>query len=164
MTLLQKSLFSCLGIASLLAIGSAHLNLEGKSQLLPASAQVLQAPATETPSELYDQAPGEVLTEVELYFGLSKPDGKTVSVTEWQTFVNREITPRFKDGFTVLSAYGQYQDSSGRLVRENTHVVVLIYQNSPQKETDVKAIIDTYKRSFKQESVLRTTSLVKAAF
>lgn len=126
--------------------------------------QMPQAPASEVPEAESLQAPGEVLTETALYFGLSKPGGGTVSQTEWQNFIDREITPRFKDGLTVLSAYGQYQYSSGRLVKENIRVVVLIYPSSPAKERDIKAIIDTYKQVFQQESVLRTTSLVKAAF
>jgi hypothetical protein len=63
-----------------------------------------------------------------------------------------------------LSGYGQYQATSGRLARENTKVVVLFYQNSPQKEIDIQTIINTYKQTFGQESVLRKTSLVKAAF
>lgn len=133
------------------------------SQVLQAPARV-PPPANDVSGAFSAQAPGEVLTEVELYFGLSKPGGGAVSETEWQNFVDREITPRFKDGLTVLSAYGQYQGSSRRLVKENVRVVVLIYRNIPQKEMDIKAIINAYKQGFQQESVLRTTSLVKAAF
>ncbi|QYO64089.1 DUF3574 domain-containing protein [Leptolyngbya sp. 7M] len=109
------------------------------------------------------QAPGAVLTEVSLYFGLAKPGG-VISEAEWQAFLAREVTPRFKEGLTVLDAYGQYLDSSGTLIRENTKLVILIYANSPEKEAEIQAIMDTYKQTFQQESVLRTTSLIKAAF
>ncbi len=126
--------------------------------------QIPQAPANKVSGTENLQAPGDVLTETALYFGLSKPNGGNVSETEWQDFVDREITPRFKDGLTILSAYGQYQDSSGKLVKEKVRVVVLIYPSSSEKDRDIKAIIDIYKQAFQQESVLRTTSLVKAAF
>lgn len=164
MTILLKSLLGGICLASALAVGSSRLNQEVKSQVIQALASVPQAPANELPGVRNIQAPGEVFTEVKLYFGLSKSGRRVVSETEWQNFVDHEITPCFKDGLTVLSAYGQYQAESGRLIRENTKIVVLIYQNSRQKEMDIKAIINTYKQTFGQESVLRTTSLIKAAF
>jgi hypothetical protein len=157
MTVLRKILLSSICIVSALTIGTNYFKLDGQSQVLP------QPPATESPSLDTVEAPGQVLTEVALYFGLSKPGGN-VSEAEWQAFLDREITPRFKDGFTVLNAYGQYQNSSGELVQENTKLVILIYQNSSEKEAHIEAIIDVYKQTFQQESVLRTTGLVKAAF
>jgi hypothetical protein len=36
-----------------------------------------------------------------LYFGLTKPRGKTISESEWQEFVKAVITPRFREGLTV---------------------------------------------------------------
>lgn len=100
----------------------------------------------------------------ELYFGLSKPGGGMISETEWQLFLSRVITPRFPEGLTVVDAYGQYLNKQGKLNREKTKVVILIYQNSQAKNQSIEEIISNYKQNFRQESVLRVTSSVKASF
>ena len=41
------------------------------------------------------------LLKDELYFGLTKPGGKTISDSEWEEFVKTVITPRFREGLTV---------------------------------------------------------------
>ena len=53
----------------------------------------------------------------ELYFGLTKPGGEIVSESEWQEFVKAVITPRFRDGLTVLNGSGQFLNSSGILIK-----------------------------------------------
>jgi hypothetical protein len=62
----------------------------------------------------------KIFPKYELYFGLSKPKAKTISEFEWQVFLNRVVTPRFREGLTVIDAYGQYLNSSGKLTREKT--------------------------------------------
>ena len=122
----------------------------------PVCAQSL-AVLVEKPSE-------KILTKEELYFGLSKPAGGTVSEAEWQLFLNLVITPRFPTGLTVVAAEGQYLNSSNELIKENTKLVILIYENSPTKNQMIAQIIDIYKRLFSQESVLRVTSSVRVSF
>ncbi|MBE9095937.1 DUF3574 domain-containing protein [Tychonema sp. LEGE 07203] len=100
----------------------------------------------------------------ELYFGLTKPGGEIVSESEWQEFVKAVITPRFREGLTVLDGSGQFLNSSGILIREKSKIVILIYQENSEKNRAVQEIIETYKRRFQQESVLRTTSQVKVSF
>jgi Protein of unknown function (DUF3574) len=100
----------------------------------------------------------------ELYFGLSKPRGETVSESEWQEFVKEVITPRFREGLTVLDGSGQFLNNAGILIREQSKIVILIYESSAEKEGAVNEIIEIYKRRFQQESVLRTTTEVKVSF
>lgn len=104
------------------------------------------------------------LLKDELYFGLTKPGGESVSESEWQEFVKAVITPRFREGLTVLDGSGQFLNSSGILIRENSKIVILIYESSPDKNQAIHEIIETYKRTFLQESVLRATSPVKVSF
>ncbi|MDP8935469.1 MAG: DUF3574 domain-containing protein [Cyanobacteriota bacterium] len=104
------------------------------------------------------------LLKDELYFGLTKPGGEPVSESEWQEFVSAVITPRFREGLTVLDGSGQFLNSSGILIRENSKIVILIYESSPEKNQAINEIIETYKRTFQQESVLRATSEVKVSF
>ncbi len=118
----------------------------------------------QTPQAPADSSNLNILTKDELYFGRSKPGGGMVSDSEWQQFLNSQITPRFPDGLTVVDAYGQYLNSAGKLTLEKTKLVILIYKNSPDKNKAIQAIIDRYKQKFQQESVLRVTSIAQVTF
>jgi Protein of unknown function (DUF3574) len=100
----------------------------------------------------------------ELYFGLGEPEGQKVSETQWQLFLQKEITTRFPQGLTVVNAYGQYLDRSQELNRENTKLVILIHQNNYQENRLIEEIIAIYKKTFQQESVLRVTSFDRISF
>lgn len=93
----------------------------------------------------------------ELYFGFSKPDGSEVSADEWSRFLADEVTPRFPAGFTVIEALGQYQGDSGKIVKEKSRVLILLYQKKDRKQNDpkIEAIRAAYKKVFQQESVMR---------
>lgn len=95
----------------------------------------------------------------ELYFGRSQPGGRVVSEEQWQEFLDTQITPRFPDGLTVIDAYGQFLNSSGNIIAEQTKVLILIYPNSQDKEKAIQEIINLYKAQFQQESVLRVTNV-----
>lgn len=124
----------------------------------PAVAQTAQTAIAEAnPSQ-------KTFLKDELYFGLSKPRGETVSESEWQEFVKEVITPRFREGLTILDGSGQFLNSAGILIREQSKIVILIYESSPEKERSVNEIIEIYKRRFQQESVLRTTAEVRVSF
>lgn len=148
MRTLQKTL-GVLFLSSLLLTGAVGSSIKVHAQTPPAPA---------------DSSNPNILTKDELYFGRSKPGGGMVSDSEWQQFLDSEITPRFPDGLTVLDAYGQYLNSEGNLSREKTKVVILIYKNSQEKTQAIQEIIDNYKQKFQQESVLRVTSIVQVAF
>jgi Protein of unknown function (DUF3574) len=104
------------------------------------------------------------ITRDELYFGLSEPGGKIISELEWQKFVNEILTPRFKEGLTVMDAYGQYLNRDGKVTKEKTKLVILIYENSSARNSQIQEVIAIYKQKFHQESVLRATSNVKLSF
>ena len=70
-----------------------------------------------------------------------------------------EVTPRFSDGLTVIDAYGQFLNSSVSIDREDTKILILIYPSNQNKEKAIEEIINLYKSSFQQESVLRVTSI-----
>lgn len=98
----------------------------------------------------------------ELYFGLAKPDGGSVSDVEYQHFVDTEVTPRFSEGFTVLQGNGQYRSANGEIVREPSRVAVLFYAADSARGAAIEAIRAAYRKQFQQESVMRvdTTSCV----
>lgn len=117
------------------------------------------APAFETkeafaPENLFV---AESFRRTELYFGTAKPDGSVVTDAEWSDFLAREVTTRFPEGFTVLDGFGQFQDSAGKIVREKSFCLILLYPKKERRANDpkIEAIRAAYKKAFGQESVLR---------
>jgi hypothetical protein len=93
----------------------------------------------------------------ELFFGMSRPDGGTISESEWEHFLDTEVTPRFPDGLTVLSAAGQWQGENNDIVEEPSKVLILLYPREAISEshTEIEEIRAAYEKAFQQESVLR---------
>jgi hypothetical protein len=99
----------------------------------------------------------ESFARSELFFGTNKPDGSTVAEGEWRRFLDTEVTPRFPDGLTVLTGFGQFRGAGGSIVQERSVVLILLYPAHAQDDSDrkIEEIRDAYKRAFLQESVLR---------
>ena len=95
-----------------------------------------------------------------LFFGTSIPSGGQVSDAEWKAFVKDVVTPRFKDGLTVLEGDGQWLDPRGDLVREHVHIVEVAHHRDAASDDAIHAIADEYKKRFKQDAVLRVTEPV----
>jgi Protein of unknown function (DUF3574) len=107
---------------------------------------------------------GETLTRSELLFGRSRPDGRTVTDTEWAAFVDEEVTPRFPDGLTILDATGQYRDRSGRIVQEATKILLIVHPADPRSRAALEEIRALYRKRFDQESVLLLSSPARVSF
>jgi Protein of unknown function (DUF3574) len=109
--------------------------------------------------------PGESFARTELYFGLSKANGSIIGDTDFGTFIDQEVTPRFPDGLTVLSGFGQFKNAKGLIVREPSRILVLFYPvNQPENNQKLEAIRAAYKATFQQESVLRADAIACIAF
>lgn len=134
--------------------------------LLAGGAGLATVPAAHGQTESAD-APGCALAapeigaepwlRTELFFGTAKPDGSAVTEAEWDGFLDAEITPRFPDGLTVLDGAGQWQESDGDIVEEQSKIVVLLYprEASAESNAEIEQIRAAYEQAFKQESVLR---------
>ncbi len=99
-----------------------------------------------------------------LYFGTAKADGSAVTDADWQRFLADEVSKHFPDGFTTWEANGQWRTKTGQLEHERTHIVQIIHADSFAIDGTVGAIIDSYKKAFAQESVLRVRAHVGVAF
>ena len=97
------------------------------------------------------------LLRTELYFGTAKADGAQVTEGDWEKFLAEEVTPRFPDGFTVLQGYGQFRGAGGKIVRENSFVLIVLYPLKMRKGSGekIEQIRRAYMKTFQQESVLR---------
>ena len=72
--------------------------------------------------------PGDTALERDvLYFGRNRPDGGTVSDSEWQAFLDEVVTPRFPAGLTVVEAMGQWKGQSGQVERERAEVLTVLH-------------------------------------
>lgn len=93
----------------------------------------------------------------ELYMGMSIPGGAMVSEEAWEKFLTEIVTPLFPDGFTILGGRGQYRETSGKIAKEPSHVLVFLYKKADRKAAGFKIeqIRAEYKKRFAQESVLR---------
>jgi hypothetical protein len=99
-----------------------------------------------------------LFARTELFFGLSKPDGSEVTPSEFQDFLNREITPRFPDGLTLLAAQGQFKNTQGVTIQEQSRLLILLYPWSRTRDDSqkIEQIRLAYRNAFQQEWVLRT--------
>ncbi|MCA0892618.1 DUF3574 domain-containing protein [Microbulbifer agarilyticus] len=108
--------------------------------------------------------PGEKLEiHDQLFFGTETFTGE-VSDAEWRDFLANVVSPRFPNGFTVLSGRGQWRGSSGEIVRERSKVLLLVHRETAKSDTAINELVDIYKRRFQQESVLRVRSPVCVSF
>src|SRR5690606_8593574 len=65
------------------------------------------------------------MTRRELLFGGGKPDGTSVTDVEWKTLLDRQVTPLFPDGLTVIDGYGQWRD--GDVVKSERSIMLVIW-------------------------------------
>jgi Protein of unknown function (DUF3574) len=108
---------------------------------------------------------GEAMVETQLFFGMSKPKGGTVSEREWQAFVAAEVAPRFPEGFSVLTGAGFWRDAAtAKTISEKSKVVVRMHADGAGADAAIGAIVAAYKTRFQQDAVLRVDRPVCAQF
>ncbi|CFR29441.1 DUF3574 domain-containing protein [Yersinia frederiksenii] len=105
---------------------------------------------------------GEPMVQTTLYFGLNRPHGPVITSVEWQSFVDNDVTSRFKEGLTVIDAKGQWLGNDGRVAKENSKALVLIHKND--RSADIDTVRSRYKQQFEQESVMRVDNSVCVDF
>ena len=92
----------------------------------------------------------------ELYFGLSKPDG-VIGEDEFAAFMDREVTPRFPDGLTMMTARGQWRNDAGEVLKEVSRMVILLHPRDDGVSARIEEVRSAYKAEFEQQSVLLVT-------
>lgn len=107
---------------------------------------------------------GEIMTQSTLYFGLNRPAGPEITTTEWQQFVDNDVTPRFREGLTVFNASGQWLGNDGKLTRESSRALMLIHTSDVESNKNIEKLRSTYQSRFNQDSVMRIDQKVCVAF
>jgi hypothetical protein len=93
---------------------------------------------------------GSVKTE--LYFGLLKPDGTTVSEEEWQAFVEKSVSPLF-EGFTIIDAFGQCKNAEGKLVKEKTKMLIIVQEDGDDK--NIGKVKNEFNKKFPENAFFK---------
>jgi hypothetical protein len=116
--------------------------------LLAGMPAALAQPALQCPTAQKSMAVAELL------FGRKIGDRVAVTESRWARFVDREITPRFPDGLSVVDAKGQWRDRErNRIIREPSKLVTIVLPGEAADDERLRQIIDAYKRAFRQQSV-----------
>jgi hypothetical protein len=101
----------------------------------------------------------------ELIFGRGLKSGGEGGEAAWRRFLDREVTPRFPDGFTVIDASGQWRSPGAvKLVKERSKVLVVAMPDDPDRRARLDEIAAAYKRAFNQDSVVSIIALGCVSF
>lgn len=107
---------------------------------------------------------GDPMVETMLFLGLARPGG-SVSRFEFAQFVEKEVAPRWKEGFTILEGQGMWLSEQRNITeREPSRVLIRFHDGSPSASADIEAIRNAYIKAFEQDAVLRTDRATCADF
>ncbi len=92
-------------------------------------------------------------TTAELFLGASS-HGADIGAADLTDFLDREVTPRFPEGLTLLDAQGRWRNPAGRVTREPSKLLILVLPGRRDDRAQVRAIASAYNARFDQQSVL----------
>ncbi|HEY9125679.1 MAG TPA: DUF3574 domain-containing protein [Acidobacteriaceae bacterium] len=103
----------------------------------------------------------------QLYFGLGPAEdaSKGVSEADWRAFLDKEVTPRFPAGLSVVDVYGQWQ-GKGQAAPEHIRSKMLIidYPETAANERSIEAIRVAWKAKTHDQSVMKVTEHAEVSF
>ena len=105
--------------------------------------------------------------DTKLYFGLGPADrpDQGVSESDWRAFLDREVTPRFPDGLSVLDVYGQWQGRNQKTPeRLRTKMLIVDYPDTAENRAKIDAIRAAWKQKTGDQSVMRVTEPADVSF
>ena len=105
----------------------------------------------------------ESLRTAQLFLG-RKNVGPRASAPDLQRFIDKEITPRFPDGVTVVNGGAQWQGAENMLMRDAAKVVHIVMPAKGDLNGKLEAVRKAYRARFKQESVVVITQPACVAF
>ena len=105
--------------------------------------------ATPALAQMSCTAPQQSMRDVELMLGRGQG-----GAARWRAFLAKEVTPRFPDGLTVYETTGQWRDpQTAKIGRERSRVLRIIVSQDDGVPDKIAAIVEAYKRQFRQKSV-----------
>lgn len=105
--------------------------------------------------------------ETKLYFGLGPADHPQLGVSEqqWREFLDKEVTPRFPAGLSVVDVYGQWKGKDERAPeRLRSKMLIIDYPDNVQNKIKIEDIRTAWKRRTGDQSVLEVTAPAEVSF
>ncbi len=105
--------------------------------------------------------------DTQLYFGLGPADDASKGVSEqaWRDFLDKEVTPRFPAGLSVMDVYGQWQGKEEKTPeRIRSKMLVIDYPRTPENDAKIEAIRAAWKKKTGDQSVLKVTQAADVSF
>jgi hypothetical protein len=110
--------------------------------------------------------------DTKLYFGLGPADAPRKGITEakWRAFLDKEVTPRFPAGLSVLDVYGQWLSKRRQATpgahpeRIRSKLLVIEYPATPENAERIEAIRAAWKQLTGDQSVLKVTQPADVSF
>jgi len=114
--------------------------------------------------------------DTRLYFGLGRFEPSTnqagaghseARVTEagWLDFLDKEVTPRFPDGLSVIDVYGQWQGKTmSNPERLRSKLLVIDYPDTAENRAKIETIRTAWKKRTGDQSVLCVTQPAQVSF
>jgi len=109
--------------------------------------------------------------DTRLYFGLGPADDSTKGTSEadWRDFLDREVTPRFPSGLSVVDVYGQWQgaEQAGKGAppsRIRTKMLIIDHPSTPEDAARLEAIRTAWKQRTHEHSVLEVSEPADVSF
>jgi hypothetical protein len=88
-----------------------------------------------------------------------------VSQVQWRAFLDKEVTPRFPSGLSVMDVYGQWQGNKQPVpTRLRSKLLIVDYPDTAENRAKVDAIRAAWKRQTGDQSVLRVTQPADVSF
>lgn len=110
---------------------------------------------------------GTPYVETQLFFGTERPDGgPAVTDRQFMGFVDKEVTPDFPDGLTVQNGRGQWRDANGKIEKERSYELILLYPVKAAAASDrkIEEVRRAYEKAFGQEAVARVDDRTRVDF
>jgi hypothetical protein len=101
---------------------------------------------------------------VQLFFDRNIGTAPGVSEADFDAFLEREISPRFPQGASVIDTAGVRRGPGGAAVHELGKAVVIVLRGQGDDSERVKAVRAAYKTRFSQDSVLTARNRACVAF
>ena len=105
--------------------------------------------------------------DTKLYFGLGPADHpeQGISEAQWRDFLDKQVTPRFPAGLSVVDVYGQWQGKNQTAPeRLRSKMLIIDYPDTQENRDKIEAIRAAWKQKTGDQSVLRVTEPVDVSF
>ena len=152
--------FSSLLVAPILVLAFAGCAHEPASTATAAVAPTLTGDAAHP-----GQTKGWVDTR--LYFGLGPANqpGRGVSEIDWREFLDKQVTPRFPEGLSVVDVFGQWQGKNESAPeRLRSKMLIIDYPDTQENRDKIDAIRAAWKQKTGDQSVMRVTEPAEVSF